>query len=207
MPKAGIKYGPRITPPDYDKIARKAKQQVLKQLGLAQPRPEDLVTKQPTDLIVKAWNIVEQADAELGSYLEERDQALAHLWFYDPRHDLVGTVGLSKVGYRDAVARIVYGDKTHPLPEAQSNDELAKLGEELGVARVEDAEQKLLETAAIVHAARIRRDIAVRYMQEAVLALSLEPYGWKPQQIAEHVGVDRYLIYQHRTAARRRHGL
>ena len=205
MPKAGIQYGPRIPAPDYDEIALEAEKQVLAQLGIA--RPEDLVSKQPTDLIVKAWSALEQADAELGSYLDERDQALASLWFYDPRLGLARTAGLSTMGYRGAIARVVYGDKKHALPEVASNEALARLGKDLGVKHIEDAEAKLLEAAPIVFAARVRRDAAVRYMQEAVLALSLPPYEWKPEQIADHVGVDRNLIYKQRAAARKRHGL
>ncbi|MFE7941969.1 hypothetical protein ACFU46_32120 [Streptomyces griseoincarnatus] len=205
MPKAGIKYGPRIAAPDYEEIALEAEKQVLAQLGIA--RPEDLVSKQPTDLIVKAWSALEQADAELGSYLDERDQALASLWFYDPRLGLARTAGLSTMGYRGAIARVVYGDKKHALPAVESNEALAALGKKLGVKRLEDAEAKLLEAAPIVYAARVRRDAAVRYMQEAVLALSLPPYGWTPEQIADHVGVERNLIYKQRAAARKRHGL
>ncbi|MFI8206635.1 hypothetical protein [Streptomyces sp. NPDC085937] len=205
MPKAGIKYGPRIAAPDYDEIALEAEQQVLKQLGIT--RPEDLVSKQPTDLIVKAWSALEQADAELGSYLDERDQALASLWFYDPRLGLARTAGLSTMGYRGAIARVVYGDKNHALPAVESNEALARLGKDLRVKHIKDAEAKLLEAAPIVYAARTRRDAAVRYMQEAVLALSLPPYNWKPEQIADHVGVDRNLIYKQRAAARKRHGL
>ncbi|MFE6639558.1 hypothetical protein ACFVFT_38410 [Streptomyces tendae] len=205
MPKAGIKYGPRIAAPDYQKLAQEAEQQVLKQLGIA--RPEDLIGKQPTDLVVKAWSVIEQADAELGAYLDERDQALAHLYFYEPRLGLARTAGLSTMGYRGAIARIVFGDKKHALPDVRSNEELAMIGKELGAKRVKDAEAQLLEAAPLVYAARARRDIAVRYMQEAVLALSMPPYEWTPDQIADHVGVDRSLIYKQRSAAGKRHGL
>ncbi|GHH22283.1 hypothetical protein [Streptomyces lanatus] len=205
MPKAGITYGPRIQAPDYAQIDETAEQEVLKGLGLQ--RPEDLVAARPDGLVVKAWGIVEQADAELGAYLDERDRALAHLWFYEPRLGLARTAGLSTMGYRGAIARVVYGDKKHPLPEVQSNEALAKLGKELRVKQIKDAEAKLLEVAPIVYAARARRELAVRFMQEAVLALSQEPYGWTPDQIAEHVGVHRDLIYKQRAAARKRHGL
>ncbi|MGP4046868.1 hypothetical protein [Streptomyces sp. 2A115] len=205
MPKAGITYGPRIQAPDYAQIDETAEQEVLKGLGLR--RPEDLVAARPDGLLVKAWGIVEQADAELGAYLDERDRALAHLWFYEPRLGLARTAGLSTMGYRGAIARVVYGDKKHPLPEVQSNEVLAKLGKELRVKHVKDAEKKLLEVAPIVYAARARRELAVRFMQEAVFALSQEPYGWTPERIAEHVGVHRDLIYKQRAAARKRHGL
>ncbi|MEU2969039.1 hypothetical protein ABZ687_29180 [Streptomyces ardesiacus] len=206
MPKAGITYGPRIAAPDYEEIGKKAERQVHKAMGLS--GPEDLVSKvRAEEPAVKAWRIVEQADAELGSYLDERDQALAHLWFYDPRLGLARTAGLSTMGYRGAIARIVYGDKKHSLPEVRSNEELARVGKKLGVERVENAEARLLEAAPIVYAARTRRAVAVRYMQEAVRALSMPPYEWTPDQIAEHVGVERALIYKQRDAAMKRHGL
>lgn len=205
MPKAGITYGPRIQAPNYAQIDKAAEQEVLKVLGLR--RPEDLVAARPDGLVVKAWGIVEQADAEIALHLDERDQALAHLWFYEQRLGLSKTAGLTNMGYRSALARLMFGDKQHPLPVASSNTELVQAAEEKGIERVADAEGKLLKAAPIVYAARARREIAVRFMQEAVLALSQEPYGWTPERIAEHVGVHRDLIYKQRAAARKRHGL
>ncbi|MFE4580162.1 hypothetical protein [Streptomyces chartreusis] len=208
MPKAGITYGPRIPAPNYDRIGIGAEKQVLNGLGLKQlKRPEDLVAVRPDELVVKAWRIVEQADADLGAHLEERDQALAHLWFYEPRLGLARTAGLSTMGYRGAIARVVYGDKRHPLPDVQSNEDLARLGKELGVRRIKNAEAKLLKASETVYAAHARRELAVRYMQEAVFDLSEAPYAWTPEQIAEHAGVERGLIYKQRAAARKRHGL
>ncbi|MFJ4880150.1 hypothetical protein ACIP93_33750 [Streptomyces sp. NPDC088745] len=205
MPKAGINYGPRIKAPDYPKIAKDAEREVLQELGIH--RPEDLITKQPDDLIVKAAQILKQADATLGAYIDERDQALAHLWFYEQRLGLAKTVGLTNTSYRYALARAMFGDKMHPLPETDSNADLVRIAEENGIRRVDDAEAQLLEKAHIVYWARARRDVAVRYMQEAVLALSEAPYEWSPERIAEHAGVERELIYKQRTAARKRHGL
>jgi hypothetical protein len=208
MPKAGITYGPRITAPDYEQIGRDAERQVLDALGLGSldtERPQDLVAKaRPDNLVAKAAEVLQQADAELAAYLGDRNQALAHLWFYDPRLGLARTAGLSTMGYRGAIAQTVYGDKKHALPEVASNEVLAKLGAELGVKRIKDVETKLVEAAKIVYAARIRRDIAVRYMQEAGLVLSEEPYGWSPDRIAEHAGVHRDLIYKQRRTARQR---
>jgi hypothetical protein len=205
MPKAGINYGRRIEAPNYAQIATDAKASVIKAFGVQ--RPEDLVTKRPDDLVVKAADILRQADAEIALHIDERDQALAHLWFYEQRLGLAKTVGLTNTSYRYALARTMFGDKMHPLPETESNEDLIRVAEENGIQRVDNAEAKLLETAPIVYAARARRDVAVRYMQEAVLALSQEPYGWGPDRIAEHAGVERELIYKQRAAARRRHGL
>ncbi|MFF4902210.1 hypothetical protein [Streptomyces sp. NPDC001068] len=206
MPKAGITYGPRIAAPDYEQIARDAERQVLEELGLE--RAEDLVAKaRPDTLVVKAAEVLQQADAELAAYLGDRDRALAHLWFYEQRLGLAKTVGLTNIGYRQILAKMMTGDKRGDLPANLSNEELVKAAEEAGIERVENAEAKLLETAPIVFAARTRRDVAVRYMQEAVLALSQEPYGWSPDRIAEHAGVHRDLIYKQRRTARKRHGM
>ncbi|GAA2439435.1 hypothetical protein GCM10010421_32110 [Streptomyces glaucus] len=208
MPKAGVKYGPRIKGPDYEQIAKEAETVALTALGLRPERPEDLiVSARPDDLVVKAAEAVRQADAEIALYQGERDRALAHLWFYEQRLGLAKTVGLSPMGYRRNLAATVFGDKTHPLPDAETNEDLIRFAEEAGVERVQDAETKLLEAAPIVHAARARREVAVRVMQAAVLALSQPPYEWSPEQIAEHAGVSRTLAYQHRTAARKRYGL
>ncbi|MFK0159037.1 hypothetical protein ACIQVK_44085 [Streptomyces sp. NPDC090493] len=204
MPKAGKTYGPRITAPNYAQIDQTAERQVLKELGLE--RPEDAVTARPDDLIVKAARILEQADAEVALHLDERDEALAHLWFYEQRLGLSKTVGLTNMGYRHVLAKMMFDDKRHPLPDGP-NEELVQAAEAAGIKRVENAEEKLLKTAPIVHAARARRDVAVRFMQEAVFALSEKPYGWTPEQIAEHAGVERNLIYKQRAAARKRRGL
>ncbi|MCG8971806.1 hypothetical protein [Streptomyces sp. CL12-4] len=206
MSKAGIKYGKRLTSPDYAAIAENAEKSVLKALGLE--RPEDLVAKvRPEDLLVRAADVVRQADAEMAVHLDDRDRSMAHLWFYEPRLGLARAAGLTIVGFRHALARLVYGNKTHPLPDVDSNEELARVGEELGVEPVEDAEEKFLKAAPLGYAARIRRDKAVYYMQEAVLALSQPPYEWGPEKIAEHAGVERKVIYKQRTTAQKRHGL
>lgn len=205
MPKAGITYGTRIKAPDYTEIGARAEKQVLEDLGLK--RGEDFVNARPDRLVVKAARIVEQADVDLGAYLDERDQALAHLWFYDPRLGLARAAGLSTMGYRGAIARVVYGDKKHPLPKVESNEELARLGEELGVKHVEYPEATLLKTSQIVYAAHARRKKAVYFMQEAVLILSEPPFDWTPDKIAAHAGVERELIYKQRSAASNRRGL
>lgn len=206
MPKAGRTYGPRIPAPNYAQIGKDAERQALKELGL--DRPEDAVHARPEDLIVKAGDILAQADAEVALHIDERDQALAHLWFYEQRLGLAKTVGLGNMGYRQALATMMFGSKehVHDLPTG-SGEELAQAAEAAGIERVENAEQKLLKTAQVVHAARARRDVALRFMQEAVFALSQAPYNWTPEKIAEHAGVDRKLIYKRRAAARRRHGL
>ncbi|SEE82372.1 hypothetical protein SAMN05216483_6662 [Streptomyces sp. 2131.1] len=206
MPKAGKTYGPRIPAPNYAQIKKDSKDEVLKKLGLE--RPEDAVHVRPEDLIVKAAGIVAQADAEIALHLDERDQALAHLWFYEQRLGLAATVGLGNMGYRQALATVMFGNKkhVHELPTG-NGEELIQAAEAAGIERVEGAEEKLLEAAPIVFAARARRDLAVRFMQEAVFALSEQPYGWKPEKIAEHADVERNLIYKQRAAARRRRGL
>ena len=206
MPKAGINYGKRIKGPNYAQIDEDTKASVLKDLGLDQT--ENLVAAtRPDGLIVRAVDILRQADAVITRHLAERDQALAHLWFYEQRLGLAKSTGLTEMSYRHALARLMFGDKQHPLPNVGLNEELIRTAEKAGVERVENAEEKLLRTAPAVFAARARRNVVVRYIQEAVLALSQSPYDWTPEQIAVHTGEPRDQIYKWRAAARTRHGL
>ncbi|MFB6629972.1 hypothetical protein ACFCWY_08760 [Streptomyces sp. NPDC056362] len=203
MPKAGVTYGPRIPAPDYAEIDKQAAEEAREALGLNLP-PQNLMTMGADEVFDRSSRIVTQANAELAMYLEERDQALAHFWFYEPRRFLAQTAGLSYMGLRGAITKLVYGDKKHPLPDVESNEELVRIGEELGVRRVKDAEEQLLNASKIVRAAHQHRKEAMPYMQQATLALSKAPYNWTPERMAEHAGVDRKLIYNMRTAALKR---
>ncbi|NML55115.1 hypothetical protein HHL19_35700 [Streptomyces sp. R302] len=202
MPKAGITYGPRIQAPDYSAIAEQAKAALIEEIGGR--KKSGVIYIPPEDLLVRAAQIIEQADAELAVYLKERDQALAHLWFYEARLGLAASAGLTNRGYRFALSKLLFGDKNRELPTAGSSEELAEIGKALGVVRIEGAEQHLLKAAPLVHAAQTRRAEAVRFMQDAVLTLSKPPYEWSPEQIAERAGVDRKIIYKQRAAARKR---
>jgi hypothetical protein len=200
MPKAGFDYGSKIPGPQegYKQIAQTAEDEVTKALAF--------VTR-PDDLIVRAAEIVRQADAEIGLHIDDRDQALASLWFYERRLGLAKTIGVTATAYREILAKAMFGDPKHPLPDADSPEELTQLARTAGVPRVKDAEDKIIEPSVIVAKARARRGVAVRFMQEAIWALSQSPYDWSPEKIAEHVGVTRKLIYRQRAAAMKRRGL
>lgn len=202
MPKAGNTFGPQIPVPDYEEIEKQSKKAVLDALGVK--RSSDLLTKGADELLVSAAGVIAQADLELAMYLEERDQALAHFWFYDPRRNLVRTAGLTYPSFRAAISKLVYGDKHVPLPDVESNEERAELGEKLRVRRLENAEEQLLNAAKLVRAAHARRKEAVPYMQQATLALSLPPHEWSPEKMAERAGVERTLVYNMRAAALKR---
>ncbi|MFE7072599.1 hypothetical protein ACFU96_21210 [Streptomyces sp. NPDC057620] len=202
MPQPGIKYGEHIPGPDYDQIAKDAEKAVHKALGVA--RTEDLLSRRPDDLVKKTAEILRQADAQIAVHLTERDEALAHLRYYEPHLGLHRTAGLSPIGFRNAVARVVVGNQKANLPDAPSNEGLAQLATELGVKRLDDPKAQLLEAAPIVAGAQNCREIAMRYLQQAVLALSEPPYAWSPQEIADHAELPRDTIYSVRRAARKR---
>lgn len=205
MPQAGT-YGPRIPTPDYPEIARKAKKSALGELGLSDP--DHLITNaRPERLAEEAARVMAQADAELATYIPERDAALAHLWFYERRAGLGKTIGVSQTNYRKLLAVQAFGDKNHPLPTAQSQQELAEIAKKLGVPRVRDAEKKLIDAATRVHAAHVRRETGLHYFQESILGLTLPPYEWTPDRIAEHTDVDPKTVYRNRTLVMKRHGL
>ncbi|MFD9190361.1 hypothetical protein ACFWCA_19285 [Streptomyces phaeochromogenes] len=202
MPQAGIKYGAQIPGPDYDQIAEDAEKAVHKALGVI--RTEDLLSRRPEDLVKKTAEIIRQADAQIAVHLTERDEALAHLRYYEPHRRLHRTAGLSPIGFRNAVARAVLGDQKANLPDATSNEGLAQVAQELGVKRLDDARAQLLEAAPIVAGAQNCREIAMRYMQQVILALSEPPYSWSPQEIADHAGMPRDTVYSIRRVARKR---
>ncbi|WP_328491254.1 hypothetical protein [Streptomyces zaomyceticus] len=212
MPKAGFTFGPRIAAPDYKQIDEDAEQQVLKDLGVEDLELTDVPAMarsgkiRPDDLLVKAAQIVEQADAELGVYLEERDQALAHLWFYEQRIGLAKTAGLTLTAYRNILSTMMFGQK-QAVGDHETAEEIVQAAEAAGVQRIDDAEARLLKAAAIVRAARTRRGLALRYQQEAALALTMKPYDWSTGQIAETAGVEWQTAYSQVAVARKRHGL
>jgi hypothetical protein len=147
---------------------------------------------------------VRQADAEIALHVEDRNNAVASLWFYEQVLGLSNAIGVTPNAYREILSKAVFGDPTRQLPDIDSNEGLVAFAEQAGVPRIEGAADKVLEPARVVAAARARRKAAVRFMQEAVLALSEAPYDWTPDKIAEHAGVARSLIYKQRAAARKR---
>ncbi|WP_399553998.1 hypothetical protein [Streptomyces anulatus] len=227
LPKYKMTYGPRIAPPDYAKIQKDAEDGVLKKLGpVARPdlpadqaveavgRPDSslaLHLRQPGGhpdmLVAQAAEVVRQADAEIALHLDERNDATASLWFYEQRMSLAKTIGVTPTAYREILSKSLLGDARKQLPTFETNKELVAFAKKQGVRHIPDAAEKILEPARIVAAARARRKAAVRFMQEAVLALSEKPYDWDPEKIADHAGVQRKLVYQQRAAARKRHGL
>ncbi|MER7952049.1 hypothetical protein ABTY59_32125 [Streptomyces sp. NPDC096079] len=203
MSKADFKFGPRIAAPDYAKITTDAQQQVLKELGL--DRPENVVAMARPDLLLeKASQIVQQADAELGLHLAERDKAIGHLWFYEQRLGLAKSAGLTHTGYRNVLSVVLHGNKKQPVGDFRTVPELVAAAEAAGVERVDNAEQKLLEAAPIVVAARARRETAIRYQHDAVLALLRPPYKWSTDKIADLAGIDRKLVLRQKYAAEKR---
>ncbi|MFF9901296.1 hypothetical protein [Streptomyces longispororuber] len=215
----------KIPGPDYKEMIKSAKREVIADLAaIAQPDrnfqrrvrragadPDvllDAVTgpfSQPDVVLVRAVGVIRQADAEIGAHVDDRDQALAHLWFYERRLMLQDTIGVTVNAYRQILAKALYGDSRRPLPSTSSAQELKEIAEAAGIPRIENAADKILEPAAIVAKARARREVGVRFMQEAVWTLSEPPYDWSPDKTAEHADITRKQVYNSRDAARRRH--
>lgn len=197
MPKAGITYGKKILPPfNFGEIVDTAERETMEAVAYV---------ARPDDKVVRAAEIVRQADADIALHLEERNQAVASLWFYEKRLGLTRTIGVTPTAYREILSKALYRDVSKPIPDVDSNAALTALAREAGVPYVRDAAEKVLDLARIVAAARGRRRVAVRFMQECVLALSEPPYDWSTEKIAEHSGIARSLVYRQRNAARRRH--
>ncbi|MEE1764353.1 hypothetical protein [Streptomyces sp. SP18BB07] len=194
MPKAGITYSKKhIEKSNFAEIRKQVESDVKEELG-AITRPDDRVER--------AANIIRQADAEIALHAEDRDKAVASLWFYEQVLGLAAATGVAQNAYREILSKVLYGDPKQASPAAASNEELVQIAKDAGLKRVDDADEKLPELARIVFTARARRAAAVVFMRKAALALSQEPYGWSVEKIAEHAGVGTKLIYQQQRTAR-----
>ncbi|MGY5009906.1 hypothetical protein ACWCY6_17755 [Streptomyces sp. 900105755] len=204
MPKAGITYSKKkIKKTDFKALREAAERAVTEELGR--------ITR-PDDRIERAAEIIRQADAEVALHLDDRDKAVASLWFYEHVPGLAGTIGVTPTAYREVLSKAFYGgpervrtDSGHyelrPVPDLPG-PELVEAARKAGVPLVEDADKKLPNLATVVAEARARRGAAVVFMRDAALALSEEPYGWDGPRIAEHAGVQKKLIWQQQAAAR-----
>ncbi|PNG22324.1 hypothetical protein [Streptomyces cahuitamycinicus] len=204
MPKAGITYSTKkIDATDYKALREREEGAVKEELGRI---------ARPDDRIERAAEIIRQADAEIALHLEDRDKAVASLWFFEHVKGLARTIGVTATAYREILSKAYYGGferrrtasghfELRPVPDVPGG-ELVKLAEEAGVPRVENASEDLPRLARVVAAARARRGAAVVFMREAALALMEEPYGWDAEKIAEHAGVGKKLIYQQTRTAR-----
>ncbi|MET7573351.1 hypothetical protein ABZT04_33375 [Streptomyces sp. NPDC005492] len=204
MPTAGITYSKKkIERTDFKALREQEEGAVNAELGRI---------ARPDDRIERAADIIRQADAEIALHLEDRDKAVASLWFYERVKGLATTIGVTPTAYREILSKALYGRnwkrtesghvELEPVPAHVPTPELAKLAEEAGVPRVENASEELPRLARVVASARARRGAAVVFMREAALVLSEEPYGWDGEKIAEHAGVAKKLIWQQQRTAR-----
>ncbi|MBK3639515.1 hypothetical protein [Streptomyces sp. MBT33] len=203
MPKAGITYSKRkVKAPDFKTLRAREERAVKDELG---------AIARPDDRIERAAEIIRQADAEIALHIEDRDKAVASLWFYEHVLGLARAIDVTPTAYREILSKALYGidrrrtESGHyelkPVPDV-TGPELEKLAEEAGMPRVENAFEELPRLASIVSPARARRDTAVVFMRNAALALSEEPYGWSGEKIGEHAGVATKLIWQQQRTAR-----
>ncbi|MFF7838826.1 hypothetical protein ACFZC6_08420 [Streptomyces ossamyceticus] len=203
MPKAGITYSKRkVEAPDYGALRAREERAVKDELG---------AIARPDDRIERAAEIIRQADAEIALHIEDRDKAVASLWFYEHVLGLARAIDVTNTAYREILSKALYGidrrrtESGHyelrPVPDV-TGPELVRLADKAGVPRIETAFEELPRLASVVSAARARRAAAVVFMRDAALALSEEPYGWSGEKIAGHAGVGTKLIWQQQRTAR-----
>ncbi|MFJ2225601.1 hypothetical protein ACIOFY_36865 [Streptomyces anulatus] len=197
MPKAGLTYSPKIPAPDYEKIKKDADDAVKRELG---------ATIRPDVLIVKAAEIVRQADAEIALYADERNAAVASLWFYDQVLSLHQTIGVAPNAYREILSKALFGDAKKPVPSVDSSAKLKAMAKYRKVAHIpyDKAAETAVRASTLVASARASRKAALFYLQEAALVLTEAPYDWTPDKIAEHADITRRLVYNLKDAAAKR---
>lgn len=209
MPKAFGHRHHKLEVSDFATLRQEARDAVRLELG-AMLRPDDRLQR--------AAEIIRQADLEIAAHAEDRNKTAASLWFYDGTRGLAKVMGLAANAYRIALYQSLYGIDPRSwkqgdpfpaeLPTAQGEraEDLAKVAEEAGLPRqdTEEASSRLPELSRIVAAASERRTTALKFMQDAELALF--EYGWSADRIAAHAGVRADLVKKHCASARKRRG-
>ena len=215
MPRIAKKFA--LTVPDYAAIRKAADTVVRNELG---------AIARPDDRIERAANIIRQADDEIALYVDDRNQAIASLYFYDLYEGahLGQLVGIGpKNAVREVLSRVAYGNSKKPLPPRMTDKELRAFAKKMNVPHLvpEEPDQalrlgveaakahqevtvgrELREAGKIIETAKACRNAAVVFMRTAALALSEEPYNWDGPRIAEHAGVTKKLIWQQQRTAR-----
>ncbi|WP_385646106.1 hypothetical protein [Streptomyces sp. SudanB91_2054] len=207
-----------MTVPDYAAIRQDAETETRNELG---------AIARPDDRIERAAHIIRQADAEIALYAEDRNRAIASLYFHD-LYEGAYLGQLAGVGPKNAVREIlskaIHGDAKKPPPPRMTDAELQAFAKRMNLPHLpekphlepgetEDREaararqettlgHALRAAGEIIEAAKARRKVAVVFMRDAALALSEEPYGWDGPKIAEHAGVGKKLIWQQQATAR-----
>jgi hypothetical protein len=196
MPRIANKLD--LAVPKYDDIRKAAADDVDEQLRKL---------KRMDDRLELAAHIIRQADAEIALHAGDRNGALASLYLYDhyEGHHLGQLAGLTKNAVREILSQAVYDDPKKPLPPRMTEEEMTRIALDHNVPHVtETPGDTLRSTGEVVEAAKARRATAVRWMQDA--ALALHEADRTHVEIAEHAGVSRKLIWQQVQAARRRRG-
>ncbi|MEU5978508.1 hypothetical protein [Streptomyces sp. NPDC047315] len=204
MRKVGTRFSAELQELDPDALRAAAERAVMEELA---------PIARPDERLERAAEIIHQADAEIALHVQERDEAVASLWFYDHVLGIPAKAGIKPNAYREILSRVFYGGiervptesgriPLRPIPDLPL-PELAEAAREAGVPVVKDAAKKLPRLATVVIEARARRAAAVVFMRNAALALSEEPYNWNAPRIAAVAGVSRKLISQQQITARR----
>ncbi|MFJ1732057.1 hypothetical protein [Streptomyces sp. NPDC088254] len=93
----------------------------------------------------RAADVIRRADAEIALHLEDRDQAVASMWFYEHVLGLARATDVTNTACREILSKALYGidrrrtESGHyelwPVPDV-TGPELVKLAEGTGVPRV-----------------------------------------------------------------------
>ncbi|MER6109317.1 hypothetical protein [Streptomyces hirsutus] len=194
MPRIAKRLG--LVVPDYKRIREDAAAPVESELRKF---------RRPDRHLEVAADIIRQADAEIALHVDDRNAALASLYLHDhyEGHQLGRLAGVTKNAVREILSEAVYGDPKKMLPPRMTEEQMTQTALEHNVPHITKSPGDTLRSSGeIIEAAKARRSVAVRWMQDAVLKLSEE--GRENAEIAQMAGGSRKLIWQHLQAAQRR---
>ncbi|RZU28261.1 hypothetical protein EV284_6427 [Streptomyces sp. BK022] len=186
-----------IEAPDYDALREKAERDVVQALD----RVERL-----DDRVQLAAEIIQQADIEIATYADTRNELLASLYLHDliEGAQLSQIAGVNKNGLRRLLGYAVYGSAARKtLPAYMSDADMNALAKQMNVRHIKKSPGKqLLEASLVIEEAKARRKAALPVFRRTALEL-VEKHDWAVHQVAAHTGQTNKLMSEHLKFARK----
>ncbi|MFF4188184.1 hypothetical protein ACFYZ9_33815 [Streptomyces sp. NPDC001691] len=173
----------RLERPDFDAIRAAAADEVTKEFSL--------LAVGPVDRLLRAADIVNDAQAELDGLSIERDQCIASLMCYTTARGINISAGLQRTAVQRIMTKALGLPRDAKLP---TREELPAAGRAADVPLIEDAHTRLPSIVREYERYRARKDTATPIRNAAILAVAEEPHGWTHEKIGPAIGRDPSLV-------------
>lgn len=174
---SGRRVVPKLERPDFAAIREQAARQV---------NDEFATISRPDERLERAAEIVNEAQDEMDSLIDDRDAAIASLTCYTTARGINLSAGLSRTGVLRVMQKALKLDRDAGLP---AREQLAAAGKDAGVPVVPDAHEVLPRIAREYETNRALRDAAMPIRNATIPVMAAAPYEWAHQRIADELGV------------------